>query len=221
MKNTKTIYHFIIDQSGSMSGMEEQTIAGFNEQLKTLKELQIEYPDQKYLISLTLFDSQVNRIINNGNVGQLEDLNPGFYRPNGSTALLDAIGKAIYDIKTDFGEQINNNEASVVVVILTDGYENASRLYTYHDIARMIKELEQTERWTFNFLGADLDAAHTSAMLNIKHENTMSFDKSDFSDIMGNVRESVKVYANKKSQGKIKSGLFDIFDIKDLRKKKS
>ena len=219
MKNTKTIYHFIIDQSGSMSGMEEQTIAGFNEQLKTLKELQIEYPDQKYLISLTLFDSQVNRIINNGNVGQLEDLNPGFYRPNGSTALLDAIGKAIYDIKTDFGQQINNNEASVVVVILTDGYENASRLYSYHDVAYLIKQLDETGKWTFSFLGADFDAIHTSQMLNIRRENVMNFDKSDYMNMMNDVSASIRNYASEKSSGNLKRDIFDIFRDKERRKK--
>ena len=140
------------------------------------------------------------------------------YHPNGSTALLDAIGKSIYQIKSDFGPQISNDEATVVMVIITDGEENASRFYTYHDIARMIQELDETDKWTFSFLGADLDAVHTSQMLNIRRENVMSFSKSDYRFMMEDVSKSINSYAEAKSQGKSKRDIFDIFTKKDRRK---
>jgi len=218
MKNKKTIYHFIIDKSGSMAGMQHQAVEGFNVQVKTLQELKQTYPDQDYTVSLTFFNENVRDIISNGKVEQLVPMNPKTFLPNGSTALLDAIGKSIYQIKSDFGPALLNDEASVVMVIITDGEENASRFYTYHEIARMIKELDETEKWTFSFLGADLDAIHTSQMLNIRRENVISFSKSDYSGMMDDVSDSIRFYENSKAEGKTKNNIFDIFDKKDRRK---
>ena len=218
MKNKKTIYHFIIDKSGSMAGMQHQAVEGFNVQVKTLQELKQTYPDQDYTVSLTFFNENVRDIISNGKVEQLVPMNPKTFRPNGSTALLDAIGKSIYQIKSDFGPALSNDEASVVMVIITDGAENSSRFYTYHEIARIIKELDETEKWTFSFLGADLDAIHTSQMLNIRRENVISFSKSDYSGMMDDVSDSIRFYENSKAEGKTKNNIFDIFDKKDRRK---
>lgn len=218
MKNKKTIYHFIIDKSGSMVGMQHQAVEGFNVQVKTLQELKQTYPDQDYTVSLTFFNENVRDIISNGKVEQLVPMNPKTFRPNGSTALLDAIGKSIYQIKSDFGPALLNDEASVVMVIITDGAENSSRFYTYQEIARIIKELDETEKWTFSFLGADLDAIHTSQMLNIRRENVISFSKSDYSGMMDDVSDSIRFYENSKAEGKTKNNIFDIFDKKDRRK---
>jgi uncharacterized protein YegL len=218
MKNKKTIYHFIIDKSGSMAGMQHQAVEGFNVQVKTLQELKQTYPDQDYTVSLTFFNENVRDIISNGKVEQLVPMNPNTFRPNGSTALLDAIGKSIYQIKSDFGPALLNDEASVVMVIITDGAENSSRFYTYHEIARIIKELDETEKWTFSFLGADLDAIHTSQMLNIRKENVISFSKSDYSGMMDDASDSIRFYENSKAEGKTKNNIFDIFDKKDRRK---
>ncbi len=201
-----------------MAGMQHQAVEGFNVQVKTLQELKQTYPDQDYTVSLTFFNEGVRNIISNGKVEQLVPMNPNTFRPNGSTALLDAIGKSIYQIKSDFGPALSNDEASVVMVIITDGEENASRFYTYHEIARMIKELDETEKWTFSFLGADLDAIHTSQMLNIRRENVISFSKSDYSGMMDDVSDSIRFYENSKAEGKTKNNIFDIFDKKDRRK---
>ena len=220
MANTKTIYHFIIDKSGSMQGSEKETINGFNTQLETLRGLEREFPDQQYIVSLTFFNSELHMPLQNGRVGQVTNLDRTSYRPNGATALLDAIGKAIFDIKRDFKSEIDADKASVVMVILTDGHENASRFYSYHDIARMIGELDATGRWTFSFLGADLDAFHSAQMLNIRQENVMAFDKSDMSRMYGRVRESVSDFAQAKAKGNMKKDIFDIFSEKDLRSKK-
>ena len=217
MKNKKTIYHFIIDKSGSMTGMEEQAVQGFNTQLATLQELKRTYPEQEFRVSLTFFNDRVRNIITNGQVEQLFPMNPNTFNPGGSTALLDAIGSSIYQIKSDFGVELLNDEATVVMVIITDGAENASRLYTYHELARMIKELDETGKWTFSFLGADLDAIHTSQMLNIRRENVISFSKRNYAEMMHDVSFSIQSYAQSKSEGNLKNDIFDIFDKKDLR----
>jgi hypothetical protein len=217
MKNKTTLYHFIVDQSGSMAGLESQTIAGFNTQLKTIQELNLEFPDQEYLCSLTFFNHDVHDRIRFADVTSLEFLTIEKYVPDGTTALLDAVGKSIYGIKNKYGKDLEEDKMSVVLIIITDGHENASRMYTYHDVAQLIKELDETEKWTFSFLGADFDAIHTSHMLNIRQENVMNFSKSGYASFMGDVSDSIRTYAEEKSKGNQKRDIFDIFRNKDRR----
>jgi len=105
------------------------------------------YPDQEIVMGLRFFDHNVdNNVADYRLVNDLLPLSLHDYQVKGSTALLDAIGKSIYDIKTRFGHQITNEDTSVVMIIITDGHENASRMYTYEDIRRMVSELEATEK---------------------------------------------------------------------------
>ena len=90
-------------------------------------------------------------------------------------------------------------------------------MYTYHDIAQLIKTLDNTGKWTFSFLGADFDAIHTSHMLNIRKENVMNFSKSNYAGMMDDVSSSIRNYAESKSSGNMKHDLFDIFEKKDRR----
>ncbi len=219
MKNKTTLYHFIVDQSGSMAGLEEQTIAGFNAQLKTIQDLKMELPDQSFLCSLTFFNGIVQDRILFQEVNALQPLSRDNYFPSSNTALLDAIGKSIYSIKHKFADELVEDKISIVLVIITDGHENASRLYTYHDIAHMIKELDETGKWTFSFLGADFDAIHTSHMLNIRKENVINFSKSSYNGMMEDVSLSIRSYAEEKTKGNLKKDIFDIFSIKDKTKK--
>jgi hypothetical protein len=220
MKNKTTLYHFIVDQSGSMAGLENQTLAGFNTQLNTIQSLKSEFPNQHFLCSLTFFNHDVIDLIQNGQVGSIQPLSSHTYWPNGTTALLDAIGKSIYGIKGRFGKELLQDEISIVLVIITDGHENASRLYSYHDIAHMIKELDETGKWTFSFLGADFDAIHTSQMLNIRRENVMNFSKREYMGMMDDVSDSIRTYAHEKSAGNLKRDIFDIFRDKERRNNK-
>lgn len=219
MKNKTTLYHFIVDQSGSMAGLEEQTIAGFNSQLKTIQDLKMELPDQSFLCSLTFFNGIVQDRILFQEVNALQPLSRDNYFPSSNTALLDAIGKSIYSIKHKFANELLEDKISIVLVIITDGHENASRLYTYHDIAHMIKALDETGKWTFSFLGADFDAIHTSHMLNIRKENVINFSKSSYSGMMEDVSLSIRSYAEEKTKGNLKRDIFDIFSNKDKTKK--
>lgn len=219
MKNKTTLYHFIVDQSGSMAGLEEQTIAGFNAQLKTIQDLKMELPDQSFLCSLTFFNGIVQDRILFQEVNALQPLSRDNYFPSSNTALLDAIGKSIYSIKHKFANELLEDKISIVLVIITDGHENASRLYTYHDIAHMIKELDETGKWTFSFLGADFDAIHTSHMLNIRKENVINFSKNSYSGMMEDVSLSIRSYAEEKTKGNLKRDIFDIFSNKDKTKK--
>ncbi len=217
MKNKKTIYHFVVDQSGSMSGSEGPTIEGFNSQLNTLKQLKLEHPENEYVVSVTYFEDEVMEIVKFASIEEIQLLSRENYRPGGFTALLDGIGKSIEAIRRKYDNEIRENLASVVMVILTDGGENASKFFTRNLIAEMIKELDTTGKWTFSFLGADLDAVQASDNLNIRRENIISFSKENYSGIMDQMSSSIRNYENMKSAGNMKSNLFDDIDEKDQR----
>lgn len=217
MKNKKTLYHFVLDKSGSMSNCRETTITGFNSQLETIQQLQKEFPKQEFEVSLTVFDDTIDNIFTQLGVQSFEKLSPSMYVPNGCTALLDAIGMSINQIRMTNESKILNNEMSVVMVILTDGMENASREFTFHTIARTIKELEETEKWSFTFLGADIDAFHTSKMLNIREENVISFNKTNMHEMMNDVNQGIRYYSQSKSEGKTKKNFLDFILKKDRR----
>ena len=217
MKNKTTLYHFIVDQSGSMKGMEQQAIAGFNTQLEKIQDLEKTMPDQKFLCSLTFFNSEVQDILKNEPVKQIELLSNNNYRPDGMTALLDAVGGSIDRIEKQFGKELENDEISVVMVIITDGYENASRYFTYHMVAEKIVRLDETGKWTFSYLGADFDAIHTSKMMNIRKENVMNFRKKSYASMMDDLSDSIGIYAEEKNKGNLKRDILDIFKKKDRR----
>jgi uncharacterized protein YegL len=217
MKNKKTIYHFVVDQSGSMSGSEEPTIEGFNSQLKTIRDLKQEFPENEYVVSVTFFEDEVMDVIKFANIDQISLLTRESYRPGGLTALLDGIGRSIVAIRNRFEEELKRDEASVVIIILTDGGENASKFYTRHVISEMIKELDATGKWTFSFLGAGLDAVSASANLNIRRENIMSYDKRNICGMMDDMSESIRTYERAKFAGNLKNDLFDIYKDKDRR----
>ena len=217
MSNKKTIYHFIVDQSGSMAGSEAQTIEGFNSQLLTLQRLKSEFPENEYVVSVTYFEDEVMDIIKFQSVENVSLLNRENYKPGGLTALLDGMGKSITAVKEKYSRDLENDEASVVVVVLTDGGENASKFYTRPLIAEMIKDLDATGKWTFSFLGADFDAVRASQDLNIRRENIMSFDKRHYSSMMADMSDSIVEYERQKQSGNMKKDLFDMFKKKDRR----
>jgi hypothetical protein len=200
-----------------MSGSEEPTIEGFNSQLKTIRDLKQEFPENEYVVSVTFFEDEVMDVIKFANIDQISLLTRESYRPGGLTALLDGIGRSIVAIRNRFEEELKRDEASVVIIILTDGGENASKFYTRHVISEMIKELDATGKWTFSFLGAGLDAVSASANLNIRRENIMSYDKRNICGMMDDMSESIRTYERAKFAGNLKNDLFDIYKDKDRR----
>ena len=217
MKNKKTIYHFVVDQSGSMSGSEGPTIEGFNSQINTIKNLQKEYPDNEYVVSVTYFEDQVMDIIKFAKINEVQLLSRDNYVPGGLTALLDGIGKSIHAVKARYESEIREDLATVVMVILTDGGENASQFFELKQLAGIIKELDESGKWTFSFLGADLDAVRASANFNIRKENVISFSKRKFSAMMDQTNESIIQYEKRKAEGKRSSIFFDQIEDKDQR----
>lgn len=209
MKTQRTIYHFIVDKSGSMSDCISATINGYNEQVSMIKNLEAEFPEQDITIGLSTFNNQVEHKYFMQMSGMALEMNTQNYRPNGGTALYDAIGTSIEKLeeyRTVSSEQI---PTTVVVVILTDGYENSSRFYNLSQIKSKIQSLESTGNWTFSFIGATLDAADVAERMSIKRSNSIVFDKRNMgSEVWDKLGDSMRSYSNKKRMGDDLSELF-------------
>ena len=223
MKNKKTYYLLILDKSGSMEYVINETATGFNEQVQLIKSLKSKYPDQEIIVSLTTFNHEVHEDMFIQSVGKLKELVPVnrfnrnknnayskdriAYTPEGMTALYDAVGISVKKLKKHIKKEINNDEATAVVVILTDGHENSSQKYTYEDIRKMIGKLEKSDNWTFSYLGATPDAVEIAKNLNIKKHNSRSFVKEDVAGAFDVYNRSMIAYMDKKSRG-VKTKMF-------------
>jgi len=203
MQNKTTYYQFILDASGSMSNCRHETLQNLNLHLKTIQNLQNEFPEQIFKVSLTLFNTRLSQKWQYKSPLDIPPLPLDNYNPDGSTALLDAIGTQIHEIQHKFGDQMESDEATVVMVILTDGEENSSRFYDFPFISKTIKSLEKTGKWTFSFLGTDIDAFHVGEMLSIKRENTMQFDKREMGRTFNHLNNSLKNYSFNKQMGQL------------------
>jgi hypothetical protein len=193
-----------------MSDCIHLTINGFNEQLNKIKQLQVEFPEQEITIGLTTFNHAIYHHFFQQPASAVRKLTEENYVPTGSTALLDAVGQSIREIEKIIQEQSHYADITVVAVIITDGYENASNIYRLDDIRRMIGRLEETGKWTFSFIGATLDAAEVAAQMAIKKDNSFSFDKSEMkSKVWDTLSMSMNSYMDKKRNKKDLGNFFD------------
>ncbi|MFN6014726.1 MAG: vWA domain-containing protein [Flavobacteriales bacterium] len=208
MKNKRTLYHFILDSSGSMSADRVNTVNLFNKQVATVRSLAITYPEQTFLTGLTIFNERINHLLRETPVHKLIELSHDRYRPEGYTALYDAIGESVNGIMERFGAAINNGEMSVVVIILTDGHENASRKFDQRMIAATIDELQATDGWTFTILGADFDITQVSDGMNLNRQHAFNYSKADFKAMSDDMETSLRSYADSKSKGFIDKHFF-------------
>jgi hypothetical protein len=197
----KTYYHIILDQSGSMHNCISSTINGFNEQVQVVQSLQERYTEQELFMGLTRFNHDVLQTAFAASPNLIQTLTPATYRPSSSTALYDAIGLTVQRLLRYLNGELKDPSTTVVIVILTDGHENASTIFSHQNIQSMIKELEQTGQWTFSYLGATIDAVKVAESLNIKSSNSMFFEKSQITRTYDNLKESLTSYIGKKQMG--------------------
>lgn len=161
---TQTIVSFILDKSGSMGIVRDATISGFNEYLTTLKNDAM----TDYNFSLTLFDTDVIKK-ESVPIASVPALTSETYIPAGNTALYDAVCSTIKQIP-------NDTDKKVIVIIMTDGEENASREYTQVHMRDLIKEREAKGNWKFVYLGANQDSYASAQKFGISAMNASNFN---------------------------------------------
>ena len=154
MRKGLTEVVFILDRSGSMSGLEADTIGGFNGMLEKQKS-----EAGEALVSLVLFDDQHDVVLNRVPIDKVRKITEKDYYVRGCTALLDAMGRSIKHLRK-IQKELPEDERpdKTLFVITTDGMENASHQYTYEKIRKMVEKCKKKNGWEFIFLGANMDA---------------------------------------------------------------
>jgi hypothetical protein len=174
MNSNLTEIIFLLDRSGSMGGLEGDTVGGFNAFIQNQRKL-----EGKTLVTGVLFDDQYD-VVWNGVEAEKVKLTTEEYYVRGCTALLDAVGKTILNV----GYRLSKtNEADVpgkvIFVITTDGFENASREFTYGKVKELIQHQQEKYNWEFIFLGANIDAKKEADSLGIDIENAYNFEATE------------------------------------------
>lgn len=171
MKEGLTEVVFILDRSGSMSGLEADTIGGFNSMLNKQK-----LEDGEVIISTVLFDDQCEVLYDRVLVNQVEPMNEKQYYVRGCTALLDAIGGAVHHI-SKIHKSLKESEVpeKTLFIITTDGMENSSRKYNYDKVKKMVEKHQKKHNWEFMFLGANIDAISVAGKFGIGANRSFNY----------------------------------------------
>ena len=171
MKKNLTEIVFILDRSGSMSGLEGDTIGGFNAMIEKQKR-----EPGEALISTVLFDNENEVIHDRVDIQKIEPMTDKEYYVRGCTALLDAVGGAIHHIgNVPKYARDEDRPEKPLFVITPDGMENASRKYSYDRLKMMIERQKEKYGWEFIFLGANIDAAKEAARFGIDAERAANY----------------------------------------------
>ena len=174
-KTKHTIYHvLILDSSGSMESVRKQTIDGFNENLKTIRDS--EQDDVEQLVCLVAFSTgSPDRKIWNKPIKSAEELSIKTYVPGGGTALLDAMGTTVKSLQDEIKEQIEARTANVIVTIFTDGEENSSCEFSGEQISALKEELEKSRMWTFTLIGCSEETLKSAMKMGFQAGNVMRY----------------------------------------------
>ncbi len=214
MENNITELVFILDKSGSMAGMESDTIGGFNAMIEKQKEV-----EGKAYVSTVLFSNFSEVIHDRVPIDEIEPMTDKDYRVGGCTALLDAIGGAVKHInnihKYARPEDVPDH---TIFVITTDGLENASRTFNSDSVKKLIKEQEE-KGWEFVFVAANIDSVETAATIGIARDRAVSYYVADETVAM---YESVgqAVYDMRRSKEKLRDVKAKVEDGIKTRKDK-
>ena len=220
-KKINTIYNLIIlDESGSMHGLEKMSVDGVNETIQTIKSAAEANPEQKQMFSFLTFSGmgpnerpyRVHTLLSE--ISQVKEISLNDYQPRGNTPLWDTMGIALRTLEKEVGE-----DAIALVTVITDGYENASREYTGKMIKDLVSRLDE-KGWVFTYIGANQDAMLEANKLGIR--NSLNFD----ADEEGTQRMWMKEKASRSafyccasrsdvSKDELKSNYFDKGDFKD------
>jgi uncharacterized protein YegL len=172
MKKNLTELVMILDRSGSMCGLESDTIGGYNSMLRKQREA-----DGEVLVSTVLFDDRSEVLYDRVPLEKMPQMTREEYYVRGCTALLDAVGGAIHHIGNvhKYAREEDRPEKTIFV-ITTDGLENASREYTYDRVKKMVERQKEKYGWEFLFLGANIDAIETAGRFGISPDRAANYN---------------------------------------------
>ena len=174
MRENLTEMVFVLDRSGSMSGLAADTIGGFNELIEKQKKI-----EGDAYVTTVLFDHEYEVLHDHVALGEVAPLTDKEYFARGSTALLDAVGRTINAVGVRLAATPEEERPEhVVFVITTDGMENASREYTAKQVREMVEHQQQKYSWQFVFLGANMDAVSEARNLGISAKYAADFTPS-------------------------------------------
>lgn len=178
---TATMFNLIIlDESGSMDPMTKQTISGCNEVINTIKSNHDKHGDAvRSFTSIYAFQSdgpvKSRYLVKNCKPEMLRHVRDTDYRPYGCTPLLDAVGSTLSELKSTAE---THEDATGVITIMTDGYENSSTQYSWEKVAQLISWFKE-RGWTVNLVGANIDVAAMANQMNIDTRNAMKYDQTE------------------------------------------
>ncbi|AME02986.1 vWA domain-containing protein [Selenomonas sp. oral taxon 136] len=187
----------ILDRSGSMHGLEADTIGGFNAMIEKEKKLGIDVR-----VTTVLFNDKIDRLYEHRAIQSVRPLTERTYETGGTTALLDAVGDTI--LRMEQSGAADRQGTKVIVVIITDGMENASTEFTKAKIKELISDKQEKAGWDFIYLGANIDAAEEADAIGVRKANAVTY-KNTSSGVRANY-DAVGVYVAERASGDKESG---------------
>ena len=174
---------FIMDRSGSMGGLESDTIGGYNSMLNK----QTKEEKGEVYVTTVLFDDQYELLHDRISISKVKPITDKDYYVRGSTALLDAIGKTVAKVKAEQNKLGKEKSKKVLFIIITDGMENASKEYSVTAVKNLIETQKKKDKWEFLFLGANIDAIGTAESFGIESSKAANY-RSDSQGTQNNYK---------------------------------
>ena len=207
----------ILDESGSMSAIEKQAVSGVNETLQTISNAQREHAEQEHFVSFVTFNSNgIKTVMKRKQVEGGKSLKWTDYQPNACTPLYDAMGQSINELKGHV-----NDEDVVLVTIITDGMENASREFSGSDIKRLVSDMKE-KGWVFAYIGTNQDVDAVADSMGIRSRMAYEYSQTgadEMFDVMCSRRSTFYNKLSNEGRESVRKKDFDFFKFEDEEKK--
>jgi hypothetical protein len=218
-----TLITMIIDESGSMGVVRDSTIVGFNEFVQGQRATEAT-AGAGYLTLVKFEGWKVETVYHNRPLSEVPALDNNTYQPGGGTNLLDAIGDTIKAVNAVLSDKKKKDRPGVIITIMTDGEENSSRRYTNQQIKDMVAAAEKAD-WTFQFLGANIDAFSVGSAFGMNASNSVNYDTTSMADTFASISASTVRMRMAKGSGRTtaeiySSGLYTADELDRMNTKK-